>query len=47
VLYHVNPRDVAVFVSVVATLAVVSLIASFLPARRVTRIDPVTALSVE
>ena len=40
VLYHVNPRDGAVFAAVAATLAFVSLAASFLPARRVTRIDP-------
>ena len=47
VLYHVNPRDAAVFAAVIATLAVVSVIASFLPARRVTRIDPVLALANE
>jgi predicted permease len=47
VLYHVNPRDAAVFAAVVATLAVVSLFASFLPAQRVTRIDPVVALTNE
>ena len=47
VLYRVNPRDVTVFVAVVATLALVSLTASFLPARRVTRIDPVAALAAE
>ena len=47
VLYHVNPRDAAVFAAVVVTLAVVALIASFLPARRVTRIDPVLALANE
>jgi ABC-type antimicrobial peptide transport system permease subunit len=47
VLYHVDPRDVTVFVAVVATLALVSLAASFLPARRVTRIDPVVALVAE
>jgi ABC-type antimicrobial peptide transport system permease subunit len=45
VLYHVNPRDGMVFAGVVATLAFASLIASFLPARRVTRIDPVSALA--
>ena len=47
VLYHVNPRDVAVFTGVVVTLAVASLSASFLPAVRVTRIDPVRALASE
>jgi putative ABC transport system permease protein len=47
VLYHVQPRDRAVFAAVVATLSLASLIATFLPARRVTRIDPVVALSIE
>jgi putative ABC transport system permease protein len=47
VLYHVNPRDGAVFAGVVLMLAVTSLLASYLPARRVTRIDPVAALSSE
>ena len=47
VLYHVNPRDAAVFAGVIVTLAVASLIASFLPARRVTKIDPVLALATE
>ncbi len=47
VLYKVNPRDAAVFVLVVLTLGLASLIATFLPARRVTKIDPVVALAVE
>jgi putative ABC transport system permease protein len=47
VLYHVNPRDTAVFAAVIATLATASLIASFLPARRVTKIDPMLALASE
>jgi ABC-type antimicrobial peptide transport system permease subunit len=47
VLYHVNPRDAAVFVGVIVTLALASIVASFLPARRVTKIDPVLALSSE
>jgi predicted permease len=47
VLYHVNPRDLSVFVGVVAMLVIVSLIASLLPARRVAKIDPVKALATE
>jgi len=47
VLYHVNPRDSAVFAGVIVTLALASIIASFLPARRVTKIDPVLALGSE
>jgi len=45
ILYHVNPRDGVVFTAVAAMLACVSLAASLLPARRVTRIDPALALS--
>jgi putative ABC transport system permease protein len=44
VLYRVDPRDAKVFAAVVLTLGIASLLASFLPARRVTKIDPVTAL---
>jgi ABC-type lipoprotein release transport system permease subunit len=47
VLYHVNPRDVMVFAAVVVTLAVASLAASYLPARRVAKIDPVAALAAD
>jgi len=47
VLYHVNPRDAMVFAAVPVTLAIASLVASFLPARRVTRIDPVIALTTD
>lgn len=47
VLYHVNPRDVAVFAGVLAALTLTSLTASILPALRVTRIDPVRALASE
>jgi len=47
VLYHVDPRDGGVFAAVAAALAVVGLVASFLPARRVTTIDPVVALGAE
>ena len=47
VLYHVDPRDAAVFAAVVVTLALASLIATFVPARRVTKIDPMLALASE
>jgi ABC-type antimicrobial peptide transport system permease subunit len=47
VLYKVNPRDTAVFAAVIATLGLVSLAASLLPARRVTKIDSVLALASE
>ena len=47
ILYHVDPRDGAVFAAVAATLACVSLAASFLPARRVTKLDPALALSAD
>lgn len=47
VLYHVNPRDPMVFLTVVAALGVVSVVASLLPARRVAHISPVVALSGE
>jgi ABC-type antimicrobial peptide transport system permease subunit len=47
VLYHVDPRDPFVLAVVVVVLAVTSLLASFVPARRVTKIDPVIALTAE
>jgi predicted permease len=47
VLYHVDPRDGTVVGAVVATLALASLVASCLPAWRVTKIDPALALASE
>jgi putative ABC transport system permease protein len=46
-LYRVSPRDGTVFVGVVMMLIAVSLMATLLPARRVTKIDPVRALATE
>ena len=47
VLYEVNGRDPVVFGMVATTLAMTCLLASFVPAYRVTRVDPVAALTSE
>ena len=43
-LYGVEPRDAVSFAAAVLVLAAVGLIACYLPARRVTRVDPAAAL---
>ena len=43
-LFGVGPRDPLTFAFVPAVLASVALVASFFPARRASRVDPVTAL---
>jgi putative ABC transport system permease protein len=47
VLYDVDARDPLVFGVVVAALALVGIAASLVPAWRVTRVDPVVALTAE
>lgn len=45
VLYRVNARDPLIFGGVVLALALTGLLATFVPAKRVTRINPVAALT--
>jgi len=43
-LFGVGPRDAATFASVSAALVVATCVASYVPARRATRVDPIRAL---
>jgi ABC-type antimicrobial peptide transport system permease subunit len=47
VLFEVNPADPLVYIAVAVTLLLVAEFASWLPARRATRIDPVIALRMD
>jgi putative ABC transport system permease protein len=46
-LFGVNARDFQTYAGVSVLLAIVAMIASYLPARRGTRVDPVTTLRLE
>jgi putative ABC transport system permease protein len=46
-LYDVKPTDPLVFGSVALLLGLVAFLASYLPARRAVRIEPVLALRCE
>jgi putative ABC transport system permease protein len=46
-LFGIPPRDVLTYGGVAAALFTIALVASYLPARRAARIDPITALRYE
>ena len=46
-LFEIQPSDPATFVSTALVLAAVAILASYLPARRATRIEPMSALRYE
>ena len=46
-LFGVEPTDPATLVSITLLLLAVALVACFIPARRATRVDPISALRVE
>jgi putative ABC transport system permease protein len=46
-VYEITPRDPVAFAVALTALPLVALVATWLPARRATRVDPTTALRAE
>jgi ABC-type antimicrobial peptide transport system permease subunit len=46
-VYGISPRDPRVFAVVIVLLALVALAATFIPARRATRLDPRISMAAE
>jgi putative ABC transport system permease protein len=46
-LYQVSPRDAGTFVTTAVVLSVIAVVASLIPARRASSVDPLTALRSE
>ena len=46
-LYEVRPYDLVTYTGVVLGLGLLSLLATYLPARRATRVDPLLVLRQE